>query len=535
MFLGCFGLYLSTLAPTVTFWDSGELIAASRFLGVTHQPGYPLFCIIGRTFGFLPLGCYAYRSNLASAIFAASAVYILYRSIRLLTGDEKGAGLLAASFAFPLAVAGPFWSQAVISEVYAANAFLLAALVFVHAVAQTDRLNAGRVAALTGLVTGLGIVNHESFVLFIPGIIVSLTFIPAADGRDRLRLFLTVLFFLLVGLSAWLYLPIRGGSGSCVNIGHPDSWGRFVWTIKIGEYAREAAGLPARLSGAAENIRFAPAALGAAAAGMVFSGTLIRRSARLYLPIILMLLVYTAAIYLKLPAGPEARFGFGPKFFVPSFMLTLFLMGGAAAGVAEPVRLFRYLIAGSCLAATVLLGVSNYRPDDYSRNFVAADYGRNSLKSAGKAGALVTWGDNGAFPLWYIRYVERYRDDVTLVHAPLMTYDWYLDDTKMALRIDPGFMDAYFLGENVLRIHRALSPGRTTAYDYSSVRFLKLDVGTLTPRGIVYFEGAVPPGDPWDRYVFRGVGEPGFYMGPMEENIGMIYRYMRTLRSAKTF
>nr|HQV32231.1 DUF2723 domain-containing protein [Calditrichia bacterium] len=64
-------VYGATLAPTVTFEDSGELIAAAWTLGVPHQPGYPLFTLLGNTFSKLPLDPVAVRLNWMSAVLMA--------------------------------------------------------------------------------------------------------------------------------------------------------------------------------------------------------------------------------------------------------------------------------------------------------------------------------------------------------------------------------------------------------------------------------------------------------------------------------
>ena len=80
-------IYVLTLAPSVTFWDAGEFIAAARTLGIPHPPGTPLFVLMAHVWGMLvPVGEFAARTNLLSAIFSAAGAgcffLVAYESLR---------------------------------------------------------------------------------------------------------------------------------------------------------------------------------------------------------------------------------------------------------------------------------------------------------------------------------------------------------------------------------------------------------------------------------------------------------------------
>jgi hypothetical protein len=131
--------YLLTLAPTVTFWDAGELIAAAKTLGIPHPPGTPLFVMIAHVWAMLfPLGEYAFRTNVLSALLSAAGAglffLVAHQSIRALTADLEGetARLLRLGGAGGAALLGAFtftnWQNSNETEVYSVATFTIAAM-----------------------------------------------------------------------------------------------------------------------------------------------------------------------------------------------------------------------------------------------------------------------------------------------------------------------------------------------------------------------------------------------------------------------
>ena len=68
-----FLLYIRTLAPGLSFIDSGELGTVAATLGVAHPTGYPLFTLLGWLFTRLPLASEVIvRLNIMAAVFCAA-------------------------------------------------------------------------------------------------------------------------------------------------------------------------------------------------------------------------------------------------------------------------------------------------------------------------------------------------------------------------------------------------------------------------------------------------------------------------------
>ena len=188
----CFAIaattYILTLEPSVSFWDCGEFISCAFRLQISHQPGYPLFAMIGKAFSLLSLGDntkVAYFTNMASALASAATVMFLFWTItalakKMLVKRGKvvdpsnqtlimGAGLVGA---LAFTYTDTFWYSAVETIVFA-QAALCVSVVFWAILkweARADEPGADRYLILIAYVMGLSIGIHLLNLLTIPAL-----------------------------------------------------------------------------------------------------------------------------------------------------------------------------------------------------------------------------------------------------------------------------------------------------------------------------------------------------------------------------
>src|ERR1700743_375593 len=148
----CFAIatttYILTLEPSVSFWDCGEFMACAYRLQVSHQPGYPMFAMLGKAFSLLSFGNNAkvpFFTNMGSALASGGTIMFLFWTItafakKLIPAkanatDEQdttrtimimGAGLVGA---LAFTYTDTFWFSAVETIVFAWSS-LWAAVVF---------------------------------------------------------------------------------------------------------------------------------------------------------------------------------------------------------------------------------------------------------------------------------------------------------------------------------------------------------------------------------------------------------------------
>lgn len=209
----CF-VYIRTVAPTVTFWDTGEFIAASYILGVTHPPGAPFHTLLGRIFTlFADPDNVAYSVNLISVLSGAATSLLLYLcSIRLLArwfepnriSDRIAILTGGAVAAFSAAFSTSFWANATEAEVYALS-MLFTVLAFYLALrwdgAPEDRYR-DRLLIFIVYLFFLGAGVHLQCLLTVPGILI-LVFFDLLKNRSTsvqaaVVIWLTVFPFLCI-------------------------------------------------------------------------------------------------------------------------------------------------------------------------------------------------------------------------------------------------------------------------------------------------------------------------------------------------
>lgn len=217
MFLIALVNFISTVAPTTSFWDCGEYIAASKSLGVPHPPGAPLYLLIGRLFAMLPLAQdYGLRVNLVSVLLSAFTVLLLYLSIVRLARSWRGIEATVtdkitvygsgAVGALAFAFSHSFWFNAVEAEVYAVSMFFTA-LVFYLALLWLDHADmplGNRILLFIFYLVGLSSGVHLLNILALMSVVYIISFKKSENAT-------TSNFFLTGFIGAGIILAVYPG------------------------------------------------------------------------------------------------------------------------------------------------------------------------------------------------------------------------------------------------------------------------------------------------------------------------------------
>ncbi|MDA0748758.1 MAG: DUF2723 domain-containing protein [bacterium] len=290
VFLFSLVVYFKTCAPSVTFWDVGEFIAASHLFGVPHPPGAPFHTLLGRLFTMLPIpGEIAFRVNLISVLAAAATVLLIHLCVvRILhywlDPNNKvhrlamltGGAVAALSTAFSTS----FWANSTEAEVYALSMCFTLLAFWLALRWDTGGNHRDRLLVFIVYLFGLGAGVHLQCLLTVPGILI-LVFTDLLKDRPLKHQVLVVLGLILypflsillptefmilmtlavlvalvvlqptwrnpwfwacallaglLGFSTYFALIIRSGLNPLVDMNNPETWQNFKAFLSRQQY-----------------------------------------------------------------------------------------------------------------------------------------------------------------------------------------------------------------------------------------------------------------------------------------------------------
>ena len=494
-----FVLYLRTLAPTVLYYDNPEMLDAvmlqmqAAVLGNTHPTGYPTYLSVTHLFTYLPFGDIAYRVNLASAVYGALSVVVVFGAGYLLSRRIVAAAVAAVAFG----LGGAIWSQAVISEVYTLNALLIS-LTLASLLLWRDR-ERDRYLLLAAFLCGLCLTNHLTSGLLLPA---SLLFVGLVDRRKLLEwsLMLKAAGLFLLGLTPYLYLPIRSWMDAPMDPNNPDNLERFWYVVSGGNltgsfFAFGPAELPGRLlfywNNLTDNLN--PILVMVALTGAVL---MVARDKPVGVLLAFLYLGWT--FYSVQNDIPDVHL-----YFVPTYLiLCLWAAVGLGALLTEAehltdrpsptTRRAAIVVVSLALLVLPLVGV---RETAAENDMSEANLGREQVEAVADNAAPNATILHHRSSVWYLVLAERRRQDLTLV-------DPYAHNTKIE------YVDLVWPADlNLKQTDR-----RFGTDDFSGVKSARM----AAERGPVYIlrQEEVPNPQSYERFGFRVV--------EVEENI--LYR-----------
>ncbi len=423
-------VYMTTLCPTIYPGDSPEFVTAAFTLGAAHPPGYPLYCIVGKLFAtVLPLGSIAYRVNMMSCFFGVLTVMVLYLLMLRLTGD------ILLSFCLGLAGAFSkiFWSQSIMAEVYTLNAFFLFLTFYILILWGENRKNS--YLFLLSFIYGLGLTNHYLLGLALP---VYLLFIwlnrrqyPRPENPITVKPYheirnigFTSLLFLLLGLFVYAYLLIRSSANPPLDWGNPETLTKFIRHIMRLQYrafeTSRSVGLDTKLLFARDFFvktarQFPFFVWLAGVPGLVW---LFKKHRNVFIATLLLFLFngFSAIIMLQFRFNPVYR-GVVEVYYLPAYLLVAVWICCGLKYLLEQVKSNGAKKAVSVVVVCIPLFslALNFRENNLSRHYFIYDFAKNILVNLEENSFLNLASDDGVvFPMLYMKYVEKYRTDVSM-------------------------------------------------------------------------------------------------------------------------
>ncbi|HEX8793224.1 MAG TPA: DUF2723 domain-containing protein [Polyangiaceae bacterium] len=484
--------YLGFACPYVLGGDAGEFTALFALGGVAHPPGYPLWTLLMRAMSWMPGATPSLAAARVTAIVGAIAVGLLYAACRS-WGASRGASAVACVvYAFaPLT-----WIYATQAEVFALNAVLCAGLLALAGPACPLRGERRIVAA--GLVVGLGLSHHPTFLALAPVGLLAVVRAWSEEGRaGRPRSWLLAGAALVLGLAPYDYVvwASRHPEGRWVWGGPMDAHGFFHHLLRTDYWSLRAEDtrvpVPvAHLSAMGHSLAVATLWIGLpiAVLGLVRG---FRRDRGGGVAVAVSWLLAGPAVLATVVGRPVGIYALiiERMHILPLLLLSIPLAWGVDAMLERAPRDARERIAAGAAIVAMLVDAWRGPPRiaEYERPTVE-HYLEDTLESLPPRAIVVGSGDHRFFGFLVEQQVLGLHRDVTYVDAGMLRTDWY------RARIASALGDGVPVGSEAKGLVAAEASSGRQVYLTDSLEQLTPDGFQTEAIGTVSL--VLPPGEP---------------------------------------
>jgi len=474
--LFAFIIYLFTLAPSVVQIDSGELAAVQATLGIAHPTGYPLFTMLGYLFSLIPLPfTKILQLNILAAIYCSTAVGVFTYTIKYCLdnisafkskisnkkeaakkGKKKGKyqiekevnkeelseniKLITAVFGgLILAFSRTFWFQSTSVEVYSLHLFLITLIILFLLKAYVNSFEDDKLThwLMFAFFLALGFTNHLTTLMILPATAYLYFSRYKFTTASFVRLGLMILFFIVVLVSVYSYLPLRASQNPIINWGNPIDWERIYRHVTGRQYqvwlftSFDSAGKQFSFFWSILPFEFFVGLV------LVVVGlfTSLFKSKKLGL-FILITFVFTILYSINYDIHDI------DSYFLLAFVMLAFFAAFGALKILEIKSLPKnYGLIGLAIVLAIQL-FFNFIKVNQSGVYTFEDYTKAILNTVPENSIIFSYQwDYFISESYYYQFVEDYRRDVTVIDKELLRRSWYYNqvnnhDSEVLVRVN---------------------------------------------------------------------------------------------------
>jgi len=436
-------VYATTMNPTVSFIDSGELASVASTLGIAHPTGYPLFTILGRIAALVPMdAAIIVKLNVSNLLLVALSVGMFFEVSVLVglssigqrrpkkprTDQEKSLVMAAAVGTLIVGLSSTVWAQSSAVEVYSLHLLMIMIVLFSFVKGMEELSNdsesISRWFLLFLFALGLSFTNHMTTLLLAPAFLY-LYFRLQGLRSSSLTLLLKTSPFFALGLSLYLFLPLRSSTGPLLDWGHPADVERFLWHVSGKQFRSWIfSGFESAEKQLSYFIGHFPSEFNWFAIALMAVGFLSLLWKRRQLLVFVLLLIVGCVAY-------SVNYDIHD---IDSYFLLAYVGAGLLIvfGIQELIlRVFASArVHPSLLVILLLVPVLQWKNSrnivDESDNFLVSDYTQNILASVDSNAVILTYQwDYFVSASYYEQHVLGQRPDVVVIDKELLRRSWY--------------------------------------------------------------------------------------------------------------